>query len=242
MFSTIWHTVFFDPIYNGLIFLIDVVPHGDVGVAMVLAISIVKIALFPLSIKAAKTQKMMKEIEPKIKEIKKNISDPQEQARATMALYKDSGMNPFSSILVAFLQIPVFIALYLSVYSGGGVALPAVNTDLLYSFVPNPETVSLLFLGFIDITEKSLPLAILAGIGQFIHGYYAFPKLPPRDPNAAPNMKDDFGRSLQVQMKYVMPVIIGVVAYTISAIVGLYFVVSSVTAIIQELLVRKHKV
>lgn len=242
MISTVWHILFFNPIYNGLVFLIDVVPHGDVGIAIVLVISIVKILLFPLSIKAAKTQKLMKEIDPKLKEIKKNIKDPQEQSKATMDLYKQSGMNPFSSILVALIQIPVFIALYFAVSRGGGVPLPEINTGLLYSFVHAPSTISMLFLGFIDITQKSLPLAIIASLAQFTLGYFSFPKLPPRDPEAKATMKDDFARSMQVQMRYVMPIMIGIFAYTISAMVGLYFVVSSVTSIIQELLIRKHKV
>lgn len=241
MFSTIWHTLFFDPVYNGLIFFIDVVPGGDVGIAIILTTIVVKAILLPLSIKAAKTQKVIKDIDPKIKEIKKDIKDPQEQARAIMALYKTSGINPFASILLMFLQIPVIIALYFSVYSGGGVALPEINSALLYSFVPQPEEISMLFLGMLDIAQKSLPLALLAGIMQFIHGQLSFPKLPPRDPNAAPSMKDDFGRNMQLQMKYVMPVLITVVAYTISAAIALYFVVSSLTAILQELVLKKHK-
>lgn len=204
MFSTIWHTFFFDPIYNCLVFLIDVVPHGDVGIAIVLVIFIVKIILFPLSVKAAKTQKVMKEIDPKIKEIKKNITDPQEQAKATMDLYKESGMNPLSSILVALIQIPVLIALYLSVSHGGGVALPAINIDILYSFVPQPETISTLFFGIVDITQKNFPIAVLAAIMQFLQGHFTFPKLAPKDPDAPANMKDDFARSMQLQMKYVM--------------------------------------
>lgn len=242
MFSTIWHFFFFDPVYNTLIFFVDAVPGGDVGIAVILATIVVKLILFPLSIKAAKTQKIIKEIEPKMEEIKKNITNKQEQARAIMDLYSQKGINPFASILLMFIQIPIVIALYFSVYSGGGMPLPAINTELLYSFVPSPETVNMLFIGLIDITQKSLPLAVLASVFQFAHGYLAFPKLEPRDPKAPPSMKEDFTRSLQMQMKYVMPVIIGVVAYTISAIIALYFVVSSITAVIQELLIRKHKV
>jgi YidC/Oxa1 family membrane protein insertase len=184
----------------------------------------------------------MKEIEPKIKEIKAKITDSAEQARAIMDVYKDGGINPFASILLMFIQIPILIALYLSVYSGGGVALPAINTAILYAFVPTPETITMLFLGMVDVTQKSLFLAVLASAFQFGHGYLAFPTLPPRDKDAAPSMKEDFTRSLQMQMKYVMPIIIGFVAYSISAIIALYFVVSSITAIIQELLIRKHKV
>ncbi len=242
MFSTIWHLFFFDPIYNGLIFFIDTVPKGDVGIAVILIVIVVKAVLFPLSIKAAKTQKVIKEIEPQIKEIKKNITDSQEQAKAIMLLYKTSGINPFSSIILMFIQIPIIFALYFSVARGGGVMLPAINIDILYSFIPQPETISMLFLGIIDITQKNLPLAILAGVLQFIHGYLAFPALPPKEKDAKPSMKDDFARSMQIQMKYMMPVIIGVFAYTISATLGLYFVVSSIAAIIQELLIRKHKV
>jgi YidC/Oxa1 family membrane protein insertase len=241
MFSTIWHTLFFDPVYNGLVFFIDVVPGGDVGIAIILITVVVKTILLPLSIKAAKTQKVIKDIDPKIKEIKKDIKDPQEQARAIMDLYKVSGINPFASILLMLLQIPIIIALYLAVSNGGGAPLPDVNAELLYSFIPRPDEVSMFFLGMLDIAQKSLPLALLAGITQFIHGHLSFPKLPPRDPNAAPSMKDDFGRNMQLQMKYVMPVLIAIVAYTISAAIALYFVVSSVTAILQELVLKKHK-
>ncbi len=242
MWSTIWHGLFFDPIYNLLVFFVDVVPGGDVGLAVVLATVVVKALLFPLSIKAAKTQKVVKEIEPKMKEIKETITDSQEQARAIMKLYSDNGINPFASILLMFIQIPILIALYFSVSKGGGIPFPEINTAILYSFIPVPETASMLFMGFFDVTQKSLLLAILASALQFGHGYLAFPPIPPREKDAKPSMKEDFSRSLQMQMKYVMPVIIGVVAYSISAIIALYFVVSSVAAIVQELLIRKHKV
>ncbi len=241
MFSTIWHTLFFDPIYNGLIYFIDRIPGGDVGIAIILITIVVKAILLPLSIKAAKTQKVMKEVDPKIKEIKEKVKDPQEQAQQIMALYKDSGINPFASILLMFLQIPIIIALYLSVSNGGGVPLPEVNTALLYSFVPAPETITMFFLGFLDITQKSLPLALLAGLGQFVQGQLSFPKLPARDPKAAPSMKDDFARNMQIQMKYIMPIFITIVAYTISASIALYFTVSSITSILQELVIRKHR-
>jgi YidC/Oxa1 family membrane protein insertase len=242
MWSTIWHLFFFDPVYNGLIFFVDVVKGGDVGIAIILITITVKTILLPLSIKAAKTQKVMKEIEPKIKAIKADISDNQEQAKAMMELYKTSGINPFASILLLFIQIPIVIALYFAVSNGGGIALPAINIALLYSFIPQPETISMLFLNIIDITQKNLPIAIIAGIAQFIYGQLAFPKLEPKEADAKPSMKDDFARSMQVQMKYVMPVIIGFFAYSISATIGLYLMVSSVFSIFQELLIRKHKV
>jgi YidC/Oxa1 family membrane protein insertase len=241
MFGWIWHTFFFDPIYNGLVFFIDAVPGGDVGISIILITIVVKTILLPLSIKAAKTQKIIREIDPKLKEIKEKEKDQQEQARQIMALYSESGINPFASILLMFIQIPILIALYFAVSNGGGVALPAINTELLYSFIPTPETASMFFFGVLDIAQKSLPLAVLAGIAQFVNGQLTFPKLPPRDLDAKPSMKDDFGRNMQFQMKYIMPVFIGIVAYSISAAIAIYFIVSSLTMILQELILRKHK-
>jgi YidC/Oxa1 family membrane protein insertase len=242
MFSYIWHTFFFDPMYNGLIFFIDVIPGGDVGLAIIAMVVIVKTILLPLSIKAAKTQKIMREIEPKLKELKEKYKDNrEEQARAMMVVYKEAGMNPFASIFVMLLQIPIIIALYYSVYSGGGIALPEINSEILYSFIASPLAVSMNFLGLIDITGKSIWLAALAGVTQFFQIKLSMPELPPRDPNAAPDLKEDFMRNMQLQMRYVMPVIIFFAAYFISAAIALYFFVSNVVALAQEYYVRRHR-
>ena len=242
MWSFIWHTFFFDPIYNGLVFFIDVVPGGDVGIAIILTTAVVKIFLLPLSIKVARMQRIMKELDPKLKEIKEKHKDDREQlARATMDIYRNANINPFASILLLFIQIPIVIALYWAVSKGGGVQLPLINTDILYGFIPTPETVNMIFVGIVDMAGKSLPLAILAGALQFVHAQMSMPKPEPRKEGAEPSLKDDFARSMQMQMRYVMPIIIGFVAYTISAAIGLYFVVSSLAAITQEQLVKKHR-
>lgn len=242
MFSFIWHTFFFDPVYNSLVFFIDVIPGGDVGLAIIATVFLVKTILFPISVKAAKTQRIMREIEPQLKELKETHKDDREaQARAMMEVYKNAGMNPFASIILIFIQIPVVIALYFSVYSGGGIALPEINTALLYGFIPEPVTVTMNFLGYIDITGRSILLAIAAAATQFWVVSVTMPKLAPREEGATPNMKDEFMRNMHVQMKYVMPVLIGIVAYSISAAIALYFLVSNITALLQEVFVRKHR-
>jgi len=239
--SFIWHTFFFDPIYNSLVFFIDVIPGGDVGFAIICTVVLVKTVILPISLKAARTQLAMREIEPKLTEIKEKYKNEREvQAVKTMELFKEADVNPFLSILLLFIQIPIVIALYFAVYKGGGVALPEINTILLYSFIPTPETVNMIFLGFMDITMKSLPLAVLAGVTQFIHTHLSLPPQKPRDPKTEPNFKDDFARSMHIQMKYVMPILILVVAYTISAAIALYFTISNLMAIAQEYVVR-HK-
>lgn len=242
MFSSIWHNFFFDPVYNTLVFFIDIFPGGDVGLSIIATVVVVKLILLPLSIKAAKTQKVIREIEPKLLEIKEKFKDKrEEQAQALLAIYKEAGINPISSVLLIFLQLPIVIALYLAVSNGGGVPLPSINTGLLYSFIPEPAVASMSFLGMFDITAKSMVLALLAGITQFWQVKMVMPVLPPKDPNAAPSFKDDFARNMQLQMRYVMPVIIFFVAYALSAAIALYFVVSNIVAILQEIYIKKHR-
>ncbi len=242
MFSTIWHTFFFDPIYNTLVFFIDIIPGGDVGLAIIATVLVVKTILLPVSIKAVKTQKIMREIEPKLKELKeKHKDDRQAQAEAMMLVYKEAGMNPLASIFLIFLQIPIIIALYFAVSNGGGVALPGINLDILYSFVGEPLAVTMNFIGVIDINEKSVLLALAAGVTQYIYVHLTMPKLPPKEKDAEPNMKDDFMRNMQTQMRYVMPVLITFIAYSISAAIALYFLVSNLTMIAQEYYVKKHR-
>jgi YidC/Oxa1 family membrane protein insertase len=158
-----------------------------------------------------------------------------------MSIYKEAKINPFASIFVVLLQIPIIISLYYSVYSGGGVALPDINIELLYSFIKEPIEITMNFLGVVDIAGKSIALALLAGITQYIQVRLVMPKPPDREPDAKLSMKDEVMRNMSVQMRFVMPVLVAVIAYTISAAIALYFVVSNLVTIAQEVYVRKHR-
>lgn len=238
--SSIWHTFFLDPIYNVLVYFIDIIPGGDVGIAIILTVVLVKTVLLPLSLKATRNQLAMQEIDPLMKDIKEKYKDnKEEQAKKIMELFVTAKVNPLSSIFLVLIQIPILIALYFAVYRGGGVPFPQINTELLYSFVAVPSVANMLFLGFIDIAAKSLPLALLAGVTQYLHTHISMPKLKPRDPNAPVSFKDDLSRSMHVQFRYVMPLVIFFIAYTFSALIALYFTVSNLFALMQEYIVRK---
>jgi YidC/Oxa1 family membrane protein insertase len=235
MLGELFHTFIFIPFYNALIGLISVIPTGDVGVAVVVLTILVKFILFPLSMKAVKTQMVMREIEAPLKEIKEKYKDDkQEQALRTMALYKEKGINPLSSIFVLFLQLPIIFGLYWVFYKGG---LPQINTNLLYSFLSVPDHVSMEFLGLIHMGEKSALLALLAGVSQFFQAKFSLPALAPRQENST--FKDDLARSMHIQMRYILPVTVTFIAYYISAAVALYWFTSNMVAIGQELYFRR---
>lgn len=234
MISYLYHLIIFNPLYNGLIFLFDIFPWMDAGFAVIIFTIIVRLILFPLSKKAIVTQVKMKEIEPELNRIKNQTSDRQQQALLQMDLYKKKGINPFSSIFLLFLQLPVIYALYY-IFARSG--LPAVNSTLLYSFIDVP-TINMHFLGIFDIGVNSLFLSICAGVGQFLQLHYSFASNPSntKSDNQAMNATMDMMKN----MKYVFPVIIFLVSYGLPAVLAIYWTVSSLFTLGQELVVRKH--
>ena len=237
MIVDLFNVGLFVPLYNGLVFLISVAPFSDVGIAVVVLTIVVKLILFPPSIKMVKTQLAVRELEPRIKEIKEKYKkDQPEQARQTMALYKEKGVNPFLGFLLILIQLPIILALYWVFFRGG---LPVINEDILYSFIAIPKTINMNFLGLIDIGAKSVMLAFLAGVTQFYQMKLSLPPMKPRG-SGTPSLKEDLARSFNIQMRYIMPVIVFVISYVISAAVALYCTTSNIFAIGQEIFVRKR--
>lgn len=226
-------TTFYIPLYNGLIFLIGIIPGHSVGVAVIVLTVFIKLLLFPLSYKATKFQMEMKAHEGDIKKIKEQFkNDKQAQGRAILDFYKEKGLNPFAGILPLFIQIPIIIALYYVFFRGG---FPNVDPDLLYSFVTVPP-VDMHFFGF-DIAGKHLFLAVLVGLSQFLQGYLASPLLPAKSDK--PSFGDDLARGMQMQIKYFLPLLMAFVAYQVSGAVALYFITSSLFTVGQELFLRR---
>ncbi len=222
------------PLYNGLIFLIGIIPGASVAVAVVLFTAFIKLLLFPLSYKAAKFQFEMKAHEAELNHIKEQFkNDKQAQGKAVLDFYRAKGVNPFAGLLPVLIQIPLIISLYYVFFEGG---LPAIDPTLLYSWVPVPKP-DMFFWG-VDIGTKSLLLAVLAGVTQFFQARLAMPPTPPQSSDA-PSLSQDMARGMQFQMKYVLPIFMGFVSYQVSAAVALYFVTSNLFAIGQEIFMRR---
>ncbi len=232
-----FNTIVYVPLYNALAALVDIIPTADLGIAVILLTLLVKLVLLPLSLKAAHTQHALKELEPQLKQIRdKYKNNNEEVARRTLALYKENDVSIFASILVAIIQIPIVIALYFVFLHI--IQSYAFDPSLLYSFVSVPAAVSHMFLGFVDLTHKSIALAVLAALAQFFQGLVAMPKPVEKKPGEARTFQEDLAKSFSVQMKYVLPIVIGIAAYTISSAIALYFIASAVFAVAQEYISR----
>lgn len=222
--------------YNGLVFLMDILPGADAGIAIIILTVIVKLILFPLSKKSVQTQLKMRKLEPAMKEIKEKYKDKQEQAKKTMEFYKKEGVNPFAGFLLILIQLPIIFALYKVFYSSG---LPAISTELLYSFVKIPESVNINFLGLVNIAGKSIVLALIAGITTYLQVRFSMPVVPKKSPDGKRSFQEDFARSMSIQMKYIFPVIAFFISWSISGAIALYWITSNLFAIGQELVIRR---
>lgn len=232
----LFNALFYQPLYNGFIFLFDSLSFFDAGIIVVVFTLIVKFALYPLSKKSIKSQLELKQIQPEIDKIKQeHKNDSQEQARKTLELYREKNIKPFTSIIIIFIQIPIVFALYFVFLKSG---LPDINKELLYPFVQVPQNIDMDFLGLIDISTKSKILALLAGVSSFIQLRLSVPPLPKRK-SKEPNFKDELARSMNLQMKYVFPVLVFFIAYKISGAIALYWFTSNVFAAGQQYLLNK---
>ena len=239
MISSIFHTIVYNPLYNGLVYLIGHIPGGDIGVAVIVFTCVVKFILFPLSKAAVVTQLKMKALEPEMAKLKEQTKgNKEEEAKKLLEFYRVNGLNPFSSILLLLIQLPIILALAFIFYRGG---LPVIHTELLYSFVNLPTLINTHFLGLVDISVRSLPLGIIAGISQFFQVQFSVPKYkaPENMGTAGPSFKDDLARSMNMQMRYVLPVFVFFISLGVSGAVALYWITSNLFTIAQELYFRK---
>jgi YidC/Oxa1 family membrane protein insertase len=230
MISAVFHAVVYEPLYNGLVYLIGIAPGHDAGLAVIALTVAVRAIIYPLSQRAIRSQQALKKIAPEIEALKKQYPDNSpEQARAIFALYKERNVRPFASIGLVFVQLPILIGLYV-VFAHGG--LPEIDASKLYSFVPSPAGVDMRFLGMDMAAAHNWILAVLTIVTQFI--YTRLSLGPVKEHVAESSFSGDMARTFDTQARYILPIIIGVFAYSVVVAAPLYWVTSNIFMIVQE--------
>ncbi len=232
-----FETYLVQPLYNGFIYLVGIMPGGEVGLAIIALTFIIRIIFYPFFTASIRTQMGMQAVQGELDEINTKYKDnAPERAKHTMALFRKYKIRPFAGILALLVQIPIFIALYVAFFSEG---LPAVNTELLYSFVSVPTTVNLLFLGFLDLmAPHNIILAALVAFSQYLVTHFSFARNKPSH-TLSPE-KQSIHRMQKNMMLYFLPGLIGVISYTLPSAVGLYFMSGNVFSLGQEWLIGRQ--
>src|SRR3989344_1479632 len=230
-------TVFSHPLYNGLIFLITLLPNADAGIAIIIFTILVRLVLYPLSKKSIETQVKLRAAEGEIERIKQKFKDKTQQAAKIMGFYREKGLNPLSGFVLVIVQIPIIFALYHIFLKSG---LPTIDPGLLYPFISikaEALTINMQFLGLLDISEKSYLLALICAVTQYFQAHLLMPKPKPRQANES--FKDNLSRSMSLQMRYFFPVFVFFIVYNLSGTIALYWITTNIFSIAQEWYVRR---
>jgi len=232
--SQLFNTIFYQPILNLLVFIYNFVPGHDLGITIIILTIVIKIVLLPLSKQSIKSQKALQELQPKIDEIKKtHAKNKEEMSKAMMQLYKDSKVNPFSSCLPLIVQLPFLFAVF-QVFRTG---LSNGSLDLIYSFIHRPELINSIAFGFLDLNKPNIALAVLAGAAQFWQTKMMMTKKPEV---VTPAAKDENMMAvMNKQMLYFMPVMTVVIGISLPGGLSLYWFITTVLTILQQMYIFK---
>lgn len=230
----LYTTIFYQPIYNLLIWLYGLL-GGNIALAIIALTVIIKLILYPFSKQSIKSQKALQELQPKINVLKEQHKDNKEaMTKAMMDLYRREKVNPFSSCLPLLVQFPFLIAVF-QVFSSG---LNNGGLELLYPFVPTPGFIEPHILS-LDLSQPVWALGVLAGVAQYwqtkmlSHKQAAIKSAGAKDENMAATMNK--------QMLYFMPALTIVFGFSLPGGLMLYWLVNTLLTVLQQYLVFGKK-
>ncbi len=240
-----WNTIIVDPFTNILLAITMLVKNF--GLAIIIFTFLIKLLTWPLNSQQIKSTKAMQDLQndPKYKKIMEKYKDNKEmQAQEQMRIYKERGISPFGSCLPTLLQFPIIIGLYQSIMKAmassplelmqlKNIIYPFLNVDkilpiqhhFLWMDLGQPER--LMVLGF------GIPvLAILVVISQFMMTKVMTPATAGGDSGGQ-------AAAMTKSMNVYMPLLMGYIAYSWSAGLGLYLLVSNIFSVVQYATMNK---
>ena len=251
------------PIFNLLVLIYALIPGHNFGLAIILFTILVRLLMWPLIKKQLHQAKAMRELQPELKRIKLAAKgDRQKESMMMMELYKEREINPFSSIGLLIVQIPIFLGLY----SGLNriVKNQGAIIDFSYSFIAklpwiktlaaDPSKFDSTLLGVVDLTKAALDKAgviywpaMLIVAASAIMQYYQAKQLMPDDKNkkSLRQILGQAGEGKQADQaevsaavgrstKFILPIFIFIVTVNIASALSLYWLTSGIVAFIQQ--------
>ncbi|NLY77123.1 MAG: YidC/Oxa1 family membrane protein insertase [Tissierellia bacterium] len=194
------------------------------GITIIITTIIFKLILLPISLQQSKSTKKMNELQPKIQELQKKYkNDPQTQQKKLAELYKEHNYNPMSGCLILLIQFPIILAMFSVLREPVQFVFkdPAVYESIKKSFLWIPN------LGEPDPYIWGLPL--LSGLTTFLQS-----KLINASAGANAQME-----STQNFMNIFITVMIFMAARSFPAGVALYWVVSNIIQVVQQLIIKR---
>ena len=228
------------------LFLLVKLP-GAFGFAIITLTILIRLVLHPFFKQQMTTAKKMQDIKPHLDNIsQKHKKDPKKLQAEQMRLYKEAGINPAAGCLFLIIQLPVFWALYQSLYfffiNKPAAVVTGINKILYWPFL-KIQMIDPMFLGFnltlAPATAKNwfyLLIPVLTAVLQYYQVAVSTPssaKTAEGKPEDKKNNTGDFQSAMQTQMKFIFPLMIGYFSYILPVGLSLYWNIFSLFSIIQ---------
>jgi YidC/Oxa1 family membrane protein insertase len=250
------------PIFNLLIGLYSIIPGGDFGISLIIFTVLVRFAMYPLVKKQLHQTQAIKKIQPELARIKKQTKgNKQLESVQMLELYKKNGINPFRSIGLLLIQLPIFIALYsvIQIFTLHRDQIAKFSYDFMEGIGPikqvieHPEQFNEKLLGIVDLTKSAFTtngvdiflviLAVIAAMTQYIMSKQTMPqnenKKRLRDvmSEAADGKQADqaeMNAIVMSKMMKVLPFFMFFIMITVPGALALYYAVSNIVAVAQQ--------
>jgi YidC/Oxa1 family membrane protein insertase len=267
MVANIFTTIIVQPIFNLLVLIYALLPGHNFGLAIILFTIIIRVILWPLVKKQLNHAKAMRELQPELKKIKAAAKgDKQKESQLTMELYKEREVNPFASIGILLVQLPILIGLY----SGLSriIKNPHQIVSFSYPFIQHLSWIKHLsqnihmfdnsLLGVVDLGRKAIgsqgvywpAMLIVAASAAF--QYYQSKQLMPqsKDSRSLRQIMREAGQGKQADQTevnaavgrgtlFLVPGMVFLFGLNFAAALPLYWLTSSVVAVLQQARVLK---
>lgn len=258
------------PIFNLLIGIYSAVPGSDFGIAIIIFTVIVRFAMYPLLKKQLHQTQVMRKLQPQLAKIKKQSKgNRQQESLQMMELYKQNGVNPFRSIGILLIQLPIFIALFsvIRIFTEHRDQIQHFTYSFLENLAPikeliaQPDQFNETFLGVIDLTKTAfttngadiflIALAVLAAVTQYIMSKQTMPhqdsqrRLRDVMAEAAEGKQADQSEMNAIVMRKmmkVMPIMMFFIMISLPGALALYYVTSNLIAVLQQSYLLKRDV
>jgi len=235
-----FNIIFTFPIFNALMLLDHL--FGDLGLSIIVLTLIIRLCLFPLTLKQLRSSKATQAIQPLIADLRKKYAhDQQAMYREMQQLYKEYNINPMSGCLPLLIQLPILYGLYgamnVVLRPGHPLQLSDIN-DVIYPFLPKFAAIPNFDLRWFTFLNPhwSLSLAaadpthilpILAALATFIQ--LRMSQARTRQAGAT----DMMTQQMQI-MSFIMPFVTLFIAWGFPAGLALYWTTTSIFSMVQQ--------
>jgi YidC/Oxa1 family membrane protein insertase len=261
-----FETLIVQPIFNLLVLIYALIPGHNFGLAIIVFTIIVRLLMWPLVKKQLNHAKALRELQPELKKIKAATKgDKQKESRMTMELYKEKEINPFASLGIVLVQLPILIGLYIGLKKV--IDDPQQILDFSYPALHNLSWMKELqtdihqfdntLFGVVDLTRKAvgplywpaLLIAIASGLMQFFQSKQLMPQSKEsrslrqilREANTGQSAdQQEVNAAVSRGTIFFIPALVTLFAIQLPAALPLYWLTSSTVAFWQQTVILKE--